>query len=153
MALDVVSIYEVVMASLNMNQFKKHIASFQSIPLSEVGFTGYGSPEEEFSDASCAEGECNTARSAFQRSLKQKGLPHGKAVRFESTDDDDDFEHYVSEHDVEGVPHIVDFTFRQLEPKAEFPVVMPSQHYEKRMAQHRLSRWGDYDPEENGQIG
>ena len=136
---------------LSKYQLLRHVAKFKKTPMSNVGFEGYGTPDEEFSDPSCAEGECNTARAAFQRHLYRNNAPHGMSVGFNDTDGDD-FEHYASEHNVSGVPHIVDFTYRQLEPQSRYPLIMPSSQYEEKMKTHRLTRTQKWDPKEAGEV-
>lgn len=136
---------------LTKYQFLRHVATFKKTPLTEVGFEGYGTPNEEFSTPDCAEGECNLARAAFQRYLHSKSVPHGTSVGYTDTDGDE-FEHYASEHVVEGVPHIVDFTYRQLEPKSKYPLIVPSSEYDTKMKSHRLERTLEWDPKEAGDI-
>jgi hypothetical protein len=53
---------------------------------------------------------------------------------------------------VGGVPHIVDFTYRQLEPKSKYPLIMPSSEYEEKMKTHRLERTQNWDPKDAGEV-
>lgn len=136
---------------LSKYQLLRHVAEFKKTPLTEVGFEGYGTPDEEFSEPHCAEGNCSIARAAFQRFLSSKNVSHGMSVGFNDTDGDD-FEHYASEHNVSGVPHIVDFTYRQLDPKSKYPLIVPSTQYDIMMKAHRLQKTDQWDPKDTGEV-
>jgi hypothetical protein len=112
-------------------------------------------PVRAFEDPGVARGNCIGAACSFNRALEDHGVaprkityrgPEGFYDRFDTRTPI----HDVSEIDVEGVPHVVDFTHRQFDQKADFPVVEPRAEFDKRMRRMRFTP-GDvqYSGEDN----
>lgn len=100
-------------------------------------------PVQALGDPGVAHSNCIGAACAFNRALEDKGVsprkvtyrgPRGFYDRFDTRTPI----HDVTEVDIENTPHVVDFTYRQFDPKGEFPVVEPRSTFDQRMKKMRF---------------
>lgn len=113
-------------------QFAEHIAAFRD-RFNERGFH----------DPDVCVGECATATGLFARHLSNRGVAEHHAREFDTPDHDNDEDGHVFNHIVNvvphpqtGEPHVVDWTARQFDHRAAYPVVAPLGDYQKRMEMH-----------------
>lgn len=107
-------------------------------------FTKEGLPVRAFESGDVARGHCIGAACALNRALESHGVqprkityqgPRGYYNRFDTRG----VIHDVTEVDIEGSPTVVDFTHRQFDPKAEFPVVESREAFDQRMKSRRFT--------------
>lgn len=139
---------------LNKTQFAKHLNEFANSHISPddltemdddhpsmKAFTPSGLPVRAFERGDVAMGHCIGAACNLNRHLEAQGvaprkITYGGPRGFYSRFDTRPVRHDVTEVDVEGAPMVVDFTHRQFDEKADFPLVEPRAEFDKRMRRH-----------------
>lgn len=143
--------------TLSRKQFSQHLQAFADSVIAPddlmemdddhpamKAFTPSGLPVRAFERGDVAMGHCIGAACNLNRHLEAQGVaprkitydgPRGFYNRFDTRP----VRHDVTEVDVEGAPMVVDFTHRQFDQKADFPLVEPRAEFDKRMKRRRFT--------------
>lgn len=90
-----------------------------------------------------ASGKCESCAQAADHYLSDHGVD-SQPLHYEANDFKNPpfgaLYHRVSQVNIGGVPHAVDYTFNQFHPGAPVPVVEPVEEFDKRMAKKKYQR-------------
>lgn len=153
--------------TLSRKQFSQHLQAFADSHISPddltemdddhpsmKAFTPSGLPVKAFERGDVAMGHCIGAACNLNRYLEAQGAAPRKITydaprRVYSRFDTRPPRHAVTEVDVEGTPMVVDFTHRQFDQKADFPLVESRAEFDKRMKRRRFTAGEVQNPGED----
>ena len=137
---------------LNRDEFHSYVNSFMSSSIEADDLPEYQPehaamramvdgklPVSALGDQEVSKDNCVGAACAFARHVSGRGKPRIVSYRRPS----DEYLHSVSEVNVDGKPHVVDFTYRQFANTNKFPLVENREMYDKRMKELKFEHFDD----------